>query len=192
MSLDTAQVRELFGAIDTETISGKRDRALIAVMLYTFARVSAVTKMKVRDYSPRGKRSLIRLHEKGGKVINLPAHHNLQEWLDDYITSAGIGNEPTSPLFRSLDVRRRLTDRPLHRTNVFAMVKRRARRAGIPPHLLCNHSMRGTGITTYLENGGSLEHAQWMAGHGDVRTTKLYDRRKQNITQDEVERIAYW
>ena len=190
--LSTAQVRDLFGAIDISKISGLRDRALIGVMLYTFGRISAVVGMRVSDYSPVGKRSMIRLREKGGKTIDLPAHHNLVEWLDEYVEAAGIKEERRKPLFRSLNARRELTDRALHRTEALVMVKRRAKRAGIPPDTICNHSMRGTGITTYLEGGGQLEYAQWMAAHADVRTTKLYDRRQQRITQDEVERISYW
>jgi integrase len=122
----------------------------------------------------------------------VPAHHNLQDWLDEYIVAAGIGDEPDTPLFRAIGSTRELTDRPLLRSNALRMIKRRARKAGLSPHLVCCHSMRGTGITTYLENGGSLEYAQYMAGHADVRTTKLYDRRQQRITKDEVERIHYW
>ena len=190
--LSPTQVRQLIESIDLGTISGIRDRAMIGAFIYTWGRVSAVIGMKVKDYFPTGKTSVLRLHEKNGKVIDVPAHHNLQEWLDEYVARAGVSYEPGSPLFRSLDSKKRLTQRELHRTDAWAMIKRRAKKAGLSPHLVCCHSMRGTGITTYLENGGSLEYAQYMAGHADVRTTKLYDRRQQNITKDEVERIHYW
>jgi integrase len=70
------------------------------------------------------------------------------------------------------------------------MLQRRARAAGIPGDL-CNHTWRATGITNYLENGGSLETAQYMAGHADPRTTRLYDRRKKMVSRSEVERIRY-
>ncbi len=190
--LSPAQVRQLIESISLKTISGLRDRAMIGAFIYTWGRVSAVVGMKVKDYFPTGKTSTLRLHEKNGKVIDVPAHHNLQAWMDAYVSAAGIVNEPDTPLFRAIDVRRKLSSRPIHRNDALAMIKRRARSAGLSPHLVCCHSMRGTGITTYLENGGSLEYAQYMAGHADVRTTKLYDRRQQRITQDEVERIHYW
>ena len=190
--LTPGQVRQLIESIDLKTISGLRDRAMIGAFIYTWGRVSAVIGMKVKDYFPTGNSAILRLHEKNGKVIDVPAHHNLQDWLDEYVVAAGIGDDPDTPLFRAIGPKRELTDRPLFRSNALRMIKRRARRAGLSPHLVCCHSMRGTGITTYLENGGSLEYAQYMAGHADVRTTKLYDRRQQRITKDEVERIHYW
>lgn len=190
--LTPAQVRQLIESISLKSISGIRDRAMIGAFIYTWGRVSAVAGMKVKDYFPTGNTSVLRLHEKNGKVIDVPAHHNLQDWLDDYIRAAGIGNQPDTLLFRAIDQRRQLTNRPMHRSDALAMIKRRAKNAGLSPYLVCCHSMRGTGVTTYLENGGSLEYAQYMAGHADVRTTKLYDRRNQKITKDEVERIHYW
>ncbi|MFK7844378.1 MAG: tyrosine-type recombinase/integrase [Rhodothermales bacterium] len=185
-------MRELIGSINIATISGLRDRALIGVMLYTFARVSAVINMTIGDYSSVGKRSELRLLEKGGKYIVMPAHHNLQLWLDDYIDVAGDIENTAIPLFCTINSKRELTTRAMNRNDALRMIKRRAKKAGIPPRTVCSHSMRGTGITTFLENDGSLEQAQYMAGHSDPRTTRLYDRRQQKVTQDEVERIAFW
>ena len=80
-----------------------------------------------------------------------------------------------------------LTARPLHRVDVFRMIKRRGQKAGMAQ--ICCHTFRGTGITSYLSNGGRLEIAQAMAGHSSPRTTKIYDRRNEEVTLDEVERI---
>ena len=91
-------------------------------------------------------------------------------------------------LFRSPDRWRRLTERGLHRLEVLAMIKRRARRAGLPETTCC-HTFRATGITTYLQNGGTIEHAQQIAAHESPRTTKLYDRTSDAISLDEIERI---
>ena len=184
------QARRLLGSIDTSTVVGLRDRALIGVMTYTFARVSAVVGMAVADYYPQGKRWWVRLHEKGGKRHDMPAHHKLEAFLDEYLAAAGIRDAGKSPLFRSaVGKTGRLTDRPMDRVHVYEMVRRRSAAAGYKIKLGC-HVFRATGITAYLEAGGTLENAQAMAAHESPRTTKLYDRTGDNITLDEVERIA--
>ena len=77
-----AMARALLDSIDTSTLVGLRDRALISVMTFAFARISAVIAMRVEDYYPQGKRWWVRLHEKGGKRHEMPAHHNLEAYLD--------------------------------------------------------------------------------------------------------------
>ena len=94
------------------SLIGLRDRALIAVMVFSFARVSAALGMKVEDYYTEGRRAWFRLHEKGGKRHEVPAHHNAEDYLDAYIAAAGIAGEKKTPLFRSIDRHRKLTDRP--------------------------------------------------------------------------------
>ena len=138
--LSPAEARRLLAAIDTGTLAGLRDRALVSVMLYSFAR-------------------------------------------------AGL-DEATAALFQSVDPPgRRLTDRALSRRLVLAMIKRRVAAADLPPSTCC-HTFRATGITAYLSNGGTLEHAQQIAGHASPKTTKLYDRTADTITVDEIERIV--
>ena len=85
--------------IETSTHTGLRDRALLGVLAYTFARIGAVVNLKVEDYYPSGKRFLLRFKEKGGKEKELPVHHKLEELLDEYLKATGLGNEPGSPLF---------------------------------------------------------------------------------------------
>jgi integrase/recombinase XerD len=186
--LDTEQTRALLDAIDTRTIVGLRDRALIGVMVYSFARVSAVIGMRVEDYYPHGKRWWFRLHEKGGKYHEVPAHHKAEEFMDAYVKAAGLAADLKGPLFRTVNRARQLTKRPMHRNDAIRMVKRRGRRLNLPPGLCC-HTFRATGITAYLENGGTIEHAQAIAAHESPRTTKLYDRTGDAITLDEIERI---
>jgi site-specific recombinase XerD len=187
--LTAEDARRLLDSIDTTTVIGLRDRALIALMVYSFARVSAVVGMRVEDYYQNGKRTWIRLHEKGGKHHEVPAHHNAEAYLDAYIAAAGIGHDAHGPLFRTAAGRSGiLTQNPMTRHDVFRMVKRRARAAGLGGRLSC-HSFRATGITAYLENGGTIENAQAIAAHESPRTTKLYDRTSDEITLDEIERI---
>lgn len=187
--LDAEEARALLDATDTAAISGLRDRAIIGVMLYSFARVSAVTGLLVGDYYPKGKRWMLRLHEKGGKVKDLPVHHKAEAYLDEYLDAAGIRESRKTPLFRTLTRKRGLSERALHRNNVTAMIKRRAKAAGLPAERICSHTFRGSGITNYLMNGGQIETAQAIAGHASPRTTKLYDRRHQQIALSEIERI---
>jgi hypothetical protein len=145
----------------------------------------------LNDYYQQGKRSWIRLHEKGGKFHEVPAHHNAEEYLDAYITAAGIMNGGKRALFRSAaGTISMLSDRQMSRTDVLRMVKRRALATGIGIDRICCHTFRATGITAYLENGGTIENAQAIAAHESPRTTKLYDRTADTLTLDEIERIA--
>ena len=138
--LSPAEARRLLAAIDTGTLAGRRDRALVSVRLYSVARVSAVIGMRRQDYFRQERQGWLRLHEKGGTRHDVPAHH-------------------------------------------------RAAAADLPPSTCC-HTFRATGITAYLSNGGTLEHAQQIAGHASPKTTKLYDRTADTITVDEIERIV--
>ena len=188
--LDAEQARKLLDSIDTTTLMGLRDRALISVMTFAFARIGAVVAMRVEDYYPKGKRWWVRLHEKGGKRHEMPAHHNLEAYLDSYIESAGIRDGGKTPLFRTAAGRTgTLTDKPMNRVDAWRMIQRRAEGLGMRVRIGC-HTFRATGITAYLEAGGTLENAQAMAAHESPRTTKLYDRTNDAITLDEVERIT--
>jgi integrase/recombinase XerD len=159
-------------------------------MVYSFARISAVLGMNVGDYRQQGKRCWLVLHEKGGRYHQVPCHHKTEFYLDAYLAVAGIAGESQSPLFRTLDRRRNLTAARLDRREALAMVKRRAAAAGLG-ELVCNHSFRATGITVYLQNGGTLEKGQAIAAHESPRTTKLYDRTNDEISLDEIERIQF-
>jgi site-specific recombinase XerD len=186
--LTAEEARHLLDSIDTESVVGLRDRALIGLMAYSFARVSAAVSMQVEDYFQEGKRSWLRLHEKGGKEHVVPAHHNAQAYLDGYIQAARVADEKKSPLFRTINRQGHITPRGMTRSDALRMVKRWARQAGLPERICC-HTFRATGITTYLENGGTIENAQAIAAHESPRTTKLYDRTSDEITLDEIERI---
>lgn len=186
--LTADEARQLLESIDTSKMAGLRDKAIIALMVYSFARVGAVLAMNVDDYFLKGKRWWIRLHEKGGKYHEMPLHHKAENYLDAYIEAAGIAGVKKQPLFRALNRKRGLSANRLTRRDCLMMVKRRARNAELP-ETTCNHTFRGTGITVFLENGGKLEDAQRMANHASAKTTKLYDRRSDDVTVEMVELV---
>jgi site-specific recombinase XerD len=190
--LEGAEWRRLLDSIPTATLRDLRDRALIATLTYSFARITAALKMKVEDLVPRGAGWTVRLHEKGGKEHVMPCHHALAEVLHAYIEAAGIAGDRKGWLFRTAPRHKAdaLTDRPMNQYAAWLMIRRRAAAAGITAPI-GNHTFRATGITAYLANGGALEHAQEMAAHESPRTTKLYDRTRERLTQDEVERIRF-
>jgi site-specific recombinase XerD len=188
--LDAAEWRRLMDTIPTETVRALRDRALIATLTYSFARIAAALRMKVEDLRPQGAGWQVQLHEKGGKEHIVPCHHALAEALRAYIDAAGIGEDRKGFLFRSSPGHNAtvLTEQPMMQADAWRMIRRRAGAAGIFAPI-GNHTFRATGITAYLGNGGTLEHAQSMAAHESPRTTKLYDRTRKRLTRDEVERI---
>jgi site-specific recombinase XerD len=188
--LDAAEWRKLFDTIPTDTVRDLRDRALIATLTYSFARINAALKMKVEDLRPQGAGWRLRLHEKGGKHHTMPCHHALAEALHAYINAAGISEDREGFLFRTSRGHDAtvLSELPMDQSDAWHMIRRRVVAAGIFAPI-GNHTFRATGITAYLANGGALEHAQEMAAHESPRTTKLYDRTKERLTQDEVERI---
>jgi integrase len=171
-------------------LTGMRDRALIGLMVFTFARVGAALGMKVEDYFVQGRRGWVRLHEKGGKLHDVPANHHLDHYLELYIQSAGLADDPKGPLFRTvLGKTDKLMRRPMTQADAYRMIRRRAKAARILTKI-GNHTFRATGITAYLKNAGRLEVAQQIAVHESSRTTGLYDRRGDNVNLDEVERIV--
>ncbi|MGA2986227.1 MAG: tyrosine-type recombinase/integrase [Terriglobia bacterium] len=187
--LSAEEARALLDAIDTSKSVGLRDRALIALLVYTFARVGAAVKMRGQDIYTEGRRTWVRLHEKGGKRHEMPCHHKLEVFLEEYIAAAGITDAPKGWLFRTTEGQSGiLTERPMSQVDVYRMIRRRADDAGIKTKIGC-HTFRATGITEYLRNGGKLEVAQQMANHESARTTGLYDRRNDQVSLDEVERI---
>jgi site-specific recombinase XerD len=186
--LDREEARALIAAIDTGSLTGLRDRALIGVMVYTFARVGAVLQMDVGDYFSQGRRGWVRLHEKGGKEHEAPCVPKLEGYLDEYILAAGIGKDVEGPLFRTTG-RSTGTAHRMTQPDAYRMIQRHARRAGIKTRI-GNHSMRATGITDYLKSDGSLAEARKMANHADTRTTQLYDRRDDAAWLDEYGKVG--
>ena len=186
--LDAEQTRHLLDSIPLANVVGLRDRAIIGTMVFSLARVGAVAAMNVEDYYTSGQLRFFRLHDKGSKVHQVPAHHNAIIYVGEYLDAAGLWNQFNAPLFQAAGPGKQLTGRRLSSNKMLEMVKRLAKAAGLPATTCC-HTFRATGITNYLENGGQLEKARQMAAHQSSQTTRLYDRRGDKVTLDEIERI---
>lgn len=183
------EARQLLDGIDTSTPAGLRDRALIALMVFSFARVGAALGMRVADVYVQQRRLWVRLREKGGKRHEMPCHHTLEDYLHAYIDGCELADDAKGPLFRTIGRgTSRLTATPLGQADAYAMIGRRAAAVGIATKI-GNHTFRATGITAYLKNGGQLETAAAMANHSSTRTTQLYDRRSDQVSLDEIERV---
>ena len=190
-AISTEEVQTLFESIPDDTLSGIRDRALIATLLYSCARISAVVSMQVEDYIENdiGSRSF-RLSEKGGKHHVIPAHHKAQACVNAYLRRGNLVQAGKTPLFRSISREGTLTDNQLDRVSAWKMIKRRCRQAGIR-QVITSHSARVTGATALLEAGVSLESVQFILNHADPRTTKVYDRRDEKVEQSDIERMQF-
>jgi site-specific recombinase XerD len=190
--LDRDEARRLFASFERpDGLIHRRDRAILAVMLYGFVRVGALVRMRVRDFQTHDATSWLVLREKGGKERRLPAHHLVREYVLAYLDGSGLNRREhaKAPLFQSAPGRSKsLSGKPLDRSAVLGIVKRRCRDVGLPASI-CNHSFRATGITLHQENGGDIEAAARLAGHADTRTTQLYNRNRRTISLVEVERV---
>jgi site-specific recombinase XerC len=100
--LDTVEARQLLDSIDVSTPIGLRDRALIGLMVFSFARVGAALAMQVEDVYVQNKRLWVRLREKGGKRHEMPCHQTLEAYLHAYFEGTGIAADLKGPLFRTI------------------------------------------------------------------------------------------
>lgn len=184
------QARQLLTGIDVTRPVGKRDKAIIATLIYTAARAGAVANLRVRDFIFDGTQYSLRFAEKGGKSRSIPVRHDLQILLLDYLSCLGDFPSKDSPLFRSIAGRTgKLTTATILGIDICRLMKRRLADSNLPTHL-SPHSCRVATVTDLLLQGISLEDVQFLAGHSDPRTTRLYDRRQKQVTRNTVERIS--
>ena len=185
------QIQALLAAIDTSSIVGMRDRALIRTLIYTTARAGAVAKLRRQDFYISGNQAHLRFAEKGGKSREIPVRHDLELDLNAYLEAAGLLEAaPKAPIFPTA-VRRekRFTANPMKGEDVARMIRRRMKAAGLPRNLTA-HSFRVAAITDLIKQGVPIEDVQYLAGHADARTTRLYDRSERRVTRNIVERIG--
>ena len=166
-----------------------RDRALIALMAYTFARIGGALLTNVGDYKMDDGVMWLDMIEKGSKAHTVPISGAAREYLDTYISQCGL-TDPKAPLFQSANRNGQLTGKRYDRGNSRRMIARRAEALGIGKGVK-NHTFRATGITRFLEEGGKLDDAQDIANHSDSSTTRRYDRRSSRRLINVMKDIDY-
>lgn len=190
--LGIEQAKRLLSTIKVGNVIGLRDRAVLGVLAYTGARVGAVAKLRLCDYRNVSEHRTLRFHEKGGAHREIPVRLDLAIWLNEYMRSAGIPEDSKSkaPLFRAADGKRKvLTPSPYRPHSMRQMMKRRLEDAGLSDSF-SPHSFRVTVVTDLLKQNIPLEDVQYLAGHSSPTTTRIYDRRRREVTRNIVERIS--
>jgi integrase/recombinase XerD len=185
------EIKSFMDSLEPVSLIEFRDRALFSTMLYTWARVSAVIALQVEDYYLRKGNRWLRLKEKRGNINEVPVHSVARNAIDEWLRESGLNESPAMPLFPAFSENRELiTSRHMTRVNVWGLVQTRARAAGLKKRIGC-HSFRATGLTAYMNAGGQLDIAQRIAGHSQLSTTKIYDRSKDRVTIEEIEKVSF-
>jgi site-specific recombinase XerD len=192
-ALGDHQARELLNAPDPETLKGKRDRAMLSMLLYHGLRREELTSLSVKDITQRRGVLHVRVHGKGGKTRYLPLHPGTTELVSEYVEALGHGGDPSSPLFRP--VRNNLTgklDEAMTTHGVYKVVKYYARKVGIGDiERLGVHALRATAATNALDHEADIAKVQEWLGHANIATTRIYDRRKHRPEDSPTFKVAY-
>lgn len=187
--IGAANARRLLDSISGEDVIDLRDKALIGTLIYTAVRASALAALRLGDFATDGTQHVLRFGEKGGKARTIPVRHDLEQWILAYRAVLPADDRSDVPLFRTIGSSGNLSGRAMTRLDIWRIMKRRLARAGLPANA-SPHSCRVTTLTDLLEQGVPGEDVQYLAGHADARTTRLYDRRQRRISRNIVERIS--
>lgn len=193
-ALGDAQARRLLSAPDPETLKGKRDRAILSVLFFHAVRREEVANLRIRDMHQRQGVLHFRIRGKRDKVRYLPVNPNSQRLLNDYLEAAGHREDKSGPLFRPL--RNNVTHtlrKHLHPDSLYRLVRDYAREAGLEGEVEGRwvHLARATAITNALDNDADIAKVQEWAGHANIATTRLYDRREQRPEDSPTFKVRY-
>src|SRR5258705_1396743 len=180
---EEAEIVAFLDSISLNSLKEIRDKAILCVLLYSWCRVSALINLSVADYYERGGARWLRFEEKRGKDHEVPVHSKAKEAVDLWLERSYLASNPSVPLFPSFGKNRETIElRRLDRRSVLKLVEKRAKESGILKRVCC-HSFRATGVTEYMNSGGTIEIAQRIAGHTSP-STKASVRR--NVTFDPI------
>jgi len=184
-ALGDNQARDLLTKPEENTLKGKRDRAILATLLYHGPRREEVSKLKVKDLQDREGIPHLKIHGKRNKIRYVPVHPQALRLIMEYLEMAGHGQDEKGPLFR-----------PVSNNTIGKHAK------AITPHSIYKnivkpyagmgvHSLRATAATNALENDADIAEVQKWLGHANISTTRLYDRRKSRPEDSPTFRVKY-
>ena len=175
-----------------QTLKGKRDRAILAVLLYHALRRAELCGLKVKDYAERRGIKHLRVHGKGGRIRYVPVHPRAIRLLEEYLDRAGHRDQAEGALFRPLRADSHTPTRGLSPGSVYRnVVMHYARRLGIFMELLGPHVLRATAATNALDHGADIAKVQEWLGHSNISTTRLYDKRKTRPEDSPTFKVEY-
>lgn len=190
-ALSDDQARALLKAPEIESWQGKRDRAMLAVLLYHGLRASELCGLRVGDLEERrGIRTLV-VHGKGSKLRYIPAHPQALASIADYLQACAHAGEASAPLFVSAPRKGKAPLQPMARQRIRDLIARYAMRAGVPSAAVRPHALRATAATNALEHGADIAKVQDWLGHANPATTRLYDKRADRPEESPTFRVAY-
>jgi site-specific recombinase XerD len=191
-ALGDHQARALLDGPSEDTLKGKRDRAILSVLLFHALRREELTKLKVKDITERRGVKYFRVHGKGGKIRYVPCHSGTLERIDDYLALAGRADDDSGALFRPTKSKSGMLDDAITPDGVYRMIRAYAVTAKIANiERLGAHAMRATAATNALDHGADIAKVQEMLGHANIQTTRIYDRRKTRPEDSPVFKVSY-
>jgi len=190
-ALSDEQARALLVAPRDDTRKGKRDRAILATLLFHGIRRDELCRLKLRDIQEREGVPHLRIHGKGGKIRYVPLHPLAQRLITDYLDDAGHGEDKNGAVFRPVKNPKGGLNRALDPSSIYRMVRGYATKAGISTENIGVHSLRATAATNALTNEADISKVQEWLGHANISTTRLYDRRESKPEDSPTFRVKY-
>jgi site-specific recombinase XerD len=192
-AIGDGQARALLNAPPADTLKGKRDRAILAVLLYHGLRREELCQLKVKDLQPRRGVMHLRVHGKGDKIRFVPAHPAAMDRIGEYLEAAGHGEDASGPLFRPVrnNTNGRM-DAALTANGVYAsVVCHYAKAVGVSVEGFGPHALRATAATNALDHAADIAKVQEWLGHANIATTRLYDRRQSRPEDSPTFKVSY-
>ena len=187
-ALGDHQARALLDTPDPATLKGRRDRALLSVLLYHGLRREELCRLKVRDIHARRGVLHLRVHGKGDTTRYLPLHPGTAECVHAYLEAAGHGEMPNAALFQRA---RGGSGAAITPDGVYKVVLAYAAKAGIHIDGFGVHSLRATAATNALEHEADIAKVQEWLGHANIATTRIYDHRRHRPEDSPTFKVAY-
>ena len=191
-AISDTQARALLDVPRGDTLKGKRDRAILAVLLFHALRRAEVSALCVEDYAPRRGIMTLCVHGKGGKICYVPVKPSAIALIEEYLDAAGHRGDTAGPLFRAVKRNDRRLTEPLAGDGIYAnVVAHYARTVGISMARMGPHALRATATTNALERGADIAKVQRWLGHANLATRQLYDKRQSRPEDSPSFKVEY-